>query len=94
MTCDKRGGVVLITMPLKDLIPSLRLNPAYYDEEFLEVEHKLLQMKAEVLARFVPDKHPDGSKGITYGQVGSRKLSPNGTVRYLQVINVRDTGIG
>ncbi len=36
---------------------------------------------------------PDGSKGITYGQVGARKLSLRGSVRYLQVINIRDTGI-
>jgi hypothetical protein len=36
---------------------------------------------------------PDGSKGITYGQVGSRVLNPRGAVRYLQVINLRDTGI-
>jgi hypothetical protein len=45
------------------------------------------------LGDFVPDELPDGSKGITYGQVGARKLSPRGSVRYLQVINIRDTGI-
>src|SRR5205823_1839055 len=30
---------------------------------------------------------------ITYGQVGARELSPRGAVRYLQVINIRETGI-
>jgi hypothetical protein len=45
------------------------------------------------LGEFIPEELPDGSKGITYGQVGARKLSPRGSVRYLQVINIRDTGI-
>jgi len=70
-----------------------RWNPAYFEERFRQNEKKLKSLESVPLARFIPDELPDGSKGITYGQVGARKLNSRGAVRYLQVINIRDTGI-
>src|SRR5438094_9403841 len=70
-----------------------RWDAGYYDRAFRENEKRLTHLGAVPLGQFIPDKLPDGSKGITYGQVGARHLSPRGAVRYLQVINIRDTGI-
>jgi hypothetical protein len=70
-----------------------RWNPGYFEDQFMEVEAQLKRLGAVPLGTFIPDLHPDGSKGITYGQVGARHLDPRGEVRYLQVINIRDTGI-
>jgi hypothetical protein len=75
------------------IVPTWRLNPSYFEPEFLENDQRLKDLGAEPLGRFIPDVYPDGSKGITYGQVGARELSPRGGVRYLQVINIRETGI-
>lgn len=70
-----------------------RWNPSFYDERFRRIERQLRRLGALPLGEFIPDELPDGSKGITYGQVGARTLNPRGAVRYLQVINLRDTGI-
>lgn len=70
-----------------------RWNPGYFDPRFQRTERLLLRLGARPLGDFIPEVLPDGSKGITYGQVGSRVLDPRGAVRYLQVINLRDTGI-
>jgi hypothetical protein len=70
-----------------------RWDAGYYDHAFHENEKRLTELGAVPLGQFIPDELPDGSKGITYGQVGVRHLSPRGAVRYLQVINIRDTGI-
>jgi len=70
-----------------------RWNPGFFDIRFQEVERQLSRLRARPLGDFIPEFLPDGSKGITYGQVGSRLLNPRGAVRYLQVINLRDTGI-
>jgi hypothetical protein len=75
------------------MVPRNRLNPGYYEDQFMAVEKRLAALGAAPLGNFIPEVHADGSKGITYGQVGERKLSPRGGVRYLQVINIRDTGI-
>jgi hypothetical protein len=73
--------------------PLLRWNPGYFEDHFVEIERHLKKTGAGPLGRFIPENFLDGSKGITYGQVGARVLSPRGSVRYLQVINIRDTGI-
>lgn len=70
-----------------------RWNAGYFEERFRRNEKRLKQLHSVPLGSFIPEELPDGSKGITYGQVGARKLSPRGGVRYLQVINIRDTGI-
>ena len=70
-----------------------RWNPAFYDPRFIEVEGILKKLGSVPLGKFIPNKFPDGSKGITYGQVGARHLNPRGSVRYLQVVNLRETGI-
>src|SRR3989442_1253329 len=77
----------------RDLRENNRWDAGYYDHAFRENENRLTELGAVPLGQFIPDELPDGSKGITYGQVGARHLSPRGAVRYLQVINIRDTGI-
>ena len=96
MSTDYYGSRTETVAELRDICsdnPGLRLNPGYFEEHFLEVETRLNELDAGPLGRFIPEILPDGSKGITYGQVGARMLSPRGSVRYLQVINIRDTGI-
>ncbi|HEY2951022.1 MAG TPA: hypothetical protein VGK40_00485 [Verrucomicrobiae bacterium] len=66
---------------------------AYFEPRFRQNERALKKLGSVLLGSVIPDEFPDGLKGITYGQVGARKLSPRGAVRYLQVINIRDTGI-
>lgn len=70
-----------------------RWNAGYFEDRFRQNERKLKKLHSVPLGNFIPEELPDGSKGITYGQVGARKLNPRGSVRYLQVINIRDTGI-
>ncbi|MBI5384744.1 MAG: hypothetical protein HZA90_08645 [Verrucomicrobia bacterium] len=70
-----------------------RWNAGYFEDRFRRNEKTLKKLRSVPLGDFIPEQLPDGSKGITYGQVGARKLSLRGGVRYLQVINIRDTGI-
>ncbi len=70
---------------LGDLAVGGRWDPEYWDEEYVAIETLLRRRSARPLGDFVTS--------ITYGQVGKRVLSPRGAVRYLQVINIRDTGI-
>ncbi len=76
-----------------ELLRHNRWNAGYFEERFRQNEKKLKKLNSVPLGKFIPEALPDGAKGITYGQVGARKLSPHGSVRYLQVINIRDTGI-
>ena len=76
-----------------ELLRHNRWNAGYFEERFRQNEKKLKKLRSVPLGDFIPEELPDGSKGITYGQVGARKLSSRGSVRYLQVINIRDTGI-
>src|SRR5437867_2897501 len=76
-----------------ELVRHNRWNAGYFEERFRQNEKKLKKLQSVPLGDFIPEELPDGSKGITYGQVGARKLSPRGSVRYLQVISIRDTGI-
>ena len=77
----------------RELLRHDRWTAGYFEERFRKNEKKLKKLGSVPLGNFIPDELPDGSYGITYGQVGPRKLSPRGSVRYLQVINIRDTGI-
>lgn len=90
---ERYRAITLDILSQGDVVPSGRLNPGFYEDQYLEVERRLRELGAVPLGTFIPDEHADGSKGITYGQVGARHLDPNGDVRYLQVINIRDTGI-
>src|SRR6266852_818115 len=76
-----------------ELLRHNRWNAGYFEERFRQNEKKLKKLLSVPLGNFIPEELPDGSKGITYGQVGARVLSPRGAVRYLQVINIRETGI-
>lgn len=82
-----------VTIARPELLRHNRWNAGYFEERFRRNERKLKKLNSVSLGDFIPEELPDGSKGITYGQVGARKLSPRGGVRYLQVINIRDTGI-
>ena len=82
-----------IRFAAQEMLDHDRWDAGYYQPQFRENERKLRKLRSMLLGNFIPEELPDGSKGITYGQVGSRKLSTRGTVRYLQVINIRDTGI-
>ncbi|MBM4080668.1 MAG: hypothetical protein FJ278_13275, partial [Planctomycetes bacterium] len=77
--------VVRVSQP--EMCRHNRWNPGFYDERFRQTERQLRRMGAVPLGEFIPDELPDGSKGITYGQVGERVLNARGAVRYLQVIN-------
>jgi hypothetical protein len=70
-----------------------RWSAAFFQPRYRHNEGALRKLHSVPLGNFIPEELPDGSKGITYGQVGARKLNPRGSVRYLQVINIRDTGI-
>src|SRR5688572_19550653 len=82
-----------VRVQFAEMLRNNRWEPGYYQPRFRENEKNLKKLASVPLGEFIPDKLADGSKGITYGQVGARKLSPRGSVRYLQVINIRDTGI-
>jgi hypothetical protein len=83
----------IVTVSRKELLQHDRWVAAFYEPRFRQNEKALEKLGSVTLGKFIPDEFPDGSKGITYGQVGARKLSSHGSVRYLQVINIRDTGI-
>ena len=82
-----------VSISRAEMLRHNRWNAGYYEDRFRKNERKLKKLRSVPLDKFIPEELPDGSKGITYGQVGARKLSPRGSVRYLQVINIRDTGI-
>lgn len=71
--------------PLSDMVVAGRWDPEYFDPDYVEIERLLRQRDAQPLGSYVTF--------ITYGQVGKRVFSPSGAVRYLQVVNIRDTGI-
>ena len=83
----------LVKLRQEEIMQQNRWDAGYYHERYRNNEAQLRNLHSSLLGNFIPDTLPDGSKGITYGQVGARKLSPRGSVRYLQVINIRDTGI-
>jgi hypothetical protein len=93
MTVAAESPTTIVWGNLGEIHRHNRWNPGYYEERFRKMERQLHRMGARPLGEFIPDALPNGSKGITYGQVGSRELNPRGAVRYLQVINLRDTGI-
>ena len=71
--------------PIADLVVAARWDPEYFFPEHVEVERMLRARNARPLGDYVTF--------ITYGQVGKRVFSPRGSVRYLQVVNIRETGI-
>ena len=90
---ERSRGTTEDLVELGEISDRNRWNPGYFEDHFVEVERRLNELRAVPLGTYIPDLHLDGSKGITYGQVGARELDPDGEVRYLQVVNIRDTGI-
>lgn len=66
--------------------PSSRWDAGYW-------EPKWDSLNKEISLPLVDFSQLIEEKGITYGQVGQRIFSKTGSVRYLQVINLRPTGI-
>lgn len=90
LTCKHPGGpgeLLFFTFP-QSHIDDRRWDSDFYDPKYKPLFRDLKRRKAVPLGTFIPEEG-----GITYGQVGKRHLSPNGTVRYLQVINLQETGI-
>jgi hypothetical protein len=79
------GGARESVTPIADLVMAGRWDPEYFFPEHVEVERMMRARNARPLSDYITF--------ITYGQVGKRVLSPKGSVRYLQVVNIRDTGI-
>jgi hypothetical protein len=90
---ERNPPITLDFVSQGNIAPRNRMNPGFYEDHYAEIDGRLAELGAVPLGTFIPDEHADGSKGITYGQVGARHLDPRGAVRYLQVINIRDTGI-
>jgi len=88
-----RTETVLTIKELQTENPLGRWNPGYFEDRYIQIEHHLRSIGAAKLGKFIPETLEGGSRGITYGQVGARVLSALGAVRYLQVINIRETGI-
>jgi hypothetical protein len=82
-----------VSVSRAELMRHNRWNAGYFEDRFRKNERQLRRLHSVPLGDFIAEELPDGSKGITYGQVGARRLSAHGAVRYLQVINIRDTGI-
>lgn len=78
-------------MDMMDEKPSSRWDPEYwhtsYDKLFEELTNSGLQIKS------LSELMLAGISGITYGQVGRREYEEKGEVQYLQVSNIRITGI-
>jgi hypothetical protein len=73
------------TATIADLFKAGRWDPRYWNPAYRHLDQALRRLKSKPLGDYV--------ESITYGQVGQRLLSPQGKVRYLQVFNIRDTGI-
>jgi len=89
---DSQGNevaMVRVDKTLGDMIeekPSSRFDPQYWHIKFQNLLSNISsKYKINLLGEFVDF--------ITYGQVGSRIYSKRGTVRYIQTINITDTGI-
>ena len=63
-----------------ELMRHNRWNAGYFEERFRQNEKKLKKLRSVPLGEFIPEELPDGSKGITYGQVGARKQIGRGHV--------------
>lgn len=89
LTCkhtDGKGPLLFFIISGKEFTDE-RWDPEFYNPKYRPLFRDLKKRKARPLGDFIE------KKGITYGQVGERKLSAQGTVRYLQVINIQETGI-
>lgn len=69
----------------RQLVEVDRWDPRYFRREYRDLDDTLARLEARPLDSFI--------EYITYGQVGRRIVSAGGAVRYLQVINLRPTGI-
>lgn len=81
--------MVRVDKTLKEMMeekPSSRWDPVYW-------EPKWDSLNSEIILPLVDFGQLIEEQGITYGQVGQRVFSKKGTVQYIQVINLRPTGI-
>jgi hypothetical protein len=52
-----------------EMVNHNRWTPGYFDPRFRRNERALRKLASVPLDNFIPEKLPDGSKGITYGQL-------------------------
>lgn len=71
--------------------PSSRWDVEYWMPKYDRLFAELYASKFKIVK--LEDLMLEGINGITYGQVGQRLYDKNGEVQYLQVSNVRRTGI-
>lgn len=86
---EKEGLMIRVDKTIGDLNsekPSSRWDPSYWHPNY----EKLLK---EIRTTFECTDFGDYIDVITYGQVGKRVLDPNGSVAYIQTINMISTGI-
>lgn len=97
MITDREGTelvMVRVGKTLKDLIeekPSSRWDPEYWHPTYDKVFEQLCSADNEIV--LLGQIMLKGIDGITYGQVGRRLYDKKGAVQYLQVTNIRRTGI-
>lgn len=88
-TSGEEWAMIRVDKTLKETLeekPSGRWDPEYW--------HSAFQTLMEQMGKNYEVQHlGDFIDFITYGQVGSRKYSESGTVRYIQTINLTPTGI-
>lgn len=96
ITKDQNGREVVmvrVDKTIKEMMeekPSSRWDVSYWHPKYDEFLAILLKYyKTTKLDDFMSE----GTDGITYGQVGERVYDPNGEIQYLQVSNIRITGI-
>jgi len=97
ITRDQNGRelvMVRVDKTLKDFMsqkPSSRWDVAYFLPKY-DLLFKQLNSTDFELAK-IDDLLLSKTEGITYGQVGSREYDKNGEIQYLQVSNIRNTGL-
>jgi hypothetical protein len=91
---DREAVMARVDKSMIDLMdekPSSRWDPDYWHSRFDNMFKELLNSSYKITA--IGEIIPDGTDGITYGQVGNRIYDKNGTVQYLQVSNITISGI-
>ena len=86
--------MVRVDKTVKELMeekPSSRWDVSYHHPEFDRFFSKLSDTRFELVT--MGSLMLDGTDGITYGQVGRREYDKSGTIQYLQVSNIKKTGV-
>jgi len=97
ITRDQNGRelvMVRVDKTLKDFMsqkPSSRWDVTYYLPKYDSLFKQLNSADFKLVK--IDDLLLSKTDGITYGQVGTREYDKNGEIQYLQVSNIRNTGL-